>query len=52
MEYREITMNNTLDPALQALDNARQAVGKSDRAEARFWAEKAANLAPNQEEPW
>ncbi len=40
------------DQALQALENARQAIKNKEPAEARLWAQKAANLAPDQEEPW
>ena len=45
-------LNNIPDSALQALENARQAYKKKELAEAHYWAERAANLAPDQEEPW
>jgi lipoprotein-anchoring transpeptidase ErfK/SrfK len=39
-------------PSIQALERAKQALRRGDRRQARHWAEVAANLAPNQEEPW
>ncbi len=45
-------MNQTSDPLLQALAGARQALQRGDRREARRWAEHAAALAPENEEPW
>lgn len=47
----------TTDPAqrpsyTRAIQHARQALKKGDRRVARRWAERAASLAPSQEEPW
>jgi lipoprotein-anchoring transpeptidase ErfK/SrfK len=36
----------------QAIQNAREALRRADQAEARRWAEQAARLAPQTEEPW
>jgi len=36
----------------QAIENARQAMQRGNRKDARRWAEKAAALAPDLEEPW
>lgn len=46
-----------IDPAerpsyIRAIQNARLALKKGNRRVARRWAERAASLAPNQEEPW
>ncbi len=38
--------------ARQAIENARQALRRGDREAARQWAEEAARLAPDREEPW
>jgi len=38
--------------ALQAIQNARQALRRGDHGTARRWAEHAAALAPQMEEPW
>ncbi|MBN1305775.1 MAG: L,D-transpeptidase family protein [Anaerolineales bacterium] len=38
--------------ARQAVQNARQALKQGDRYTARRWAEQAAQLAPNLEDPW
>ena len=38
--------------ARQAIQNAREALRSGDRKTARRWAELAASLAPNTEEPW
>jgi Tfp pilus assembly protein PilF len=38
--------------ARQAIQNAREALRNGDRKTARRWAELAASLAPNTEEPW
>lgn len=38
--------------ARQAIENARQALRRGDHAAARQWAEQAARLAPEREEPW
>jgi lipoprotein-anchoring transpeptidase ErfK/SrfK len=45
-------MSPLLDTAQQALLYARQALQSGDRQAARHWAEKAAVLAPDLEEPW
>jgi lipoprotein-anchoring transpeptidase ErfK/SrfK len=45
-------MNPDPEATRQALLLARQAVQRGDRQEARRWAEKAAALAPESEEPW
>jgi uncharacterized protein involved in exopolysaccharide biosynthesis len=45
-------MNTLTDPAKQALEKAHHAVNQGEMVEARHWAEKASNLAPEQEEPW
>jgi lipoprotein-anchoring transpeptidase ErfK/SrfK len=46
------TMNADFERAQQALVHARRAVQEGDRQTARRWAEKAAGLNPNLEEPW
>jgi hypothetical protein len=40
------------DPASLALHNARRALQKGNQNEARRWAQRAAALAPQSEEPW
>lgn len=45
-------MNFTPPSAKQAIQNAYQALRKGDRQLARRWAEQAAALAPQSEEPW
>jgi lipoprotein-anchoring transpeptidase ErfK/SrfK len=41
-----------LSQARQAVQNARQALRQGDRQSARRWAEHAASLAPDLEDPW
>lgn len=36
----------------QAIENARLYFSRGDRLRARFWAQRAASLAPDREEPW
>ncbi|HVN16029.1 MAG TPA: L,D-transpeptidase family protein [Anaerolineales bacterium] len=36
----------------KAIQNAREALQRGDRSEARHWAEEAARLAPKSEDPW
>ncbi|MEW5868881.1 MAG: L,D-transpeptidase family protein [Chloroflexota bacterium] len=45
-------MSSTGNPFVQALANSRHALQRGNRLEARRWAEKAATLAPESEEPW
>ena len=45
-------MNAELLQAQQALQNAREALRSGDRNAARRWAEQAAKLAPQLEDPW
>ena len=45
-------MSQTNPQALQALQNSRHALQNNDRQSARRWAQKAAQLAPENEEPW
>jgi LysM repeat protein len=45
-------MNQTLIQAQQAVQNAREALRAGDRKTTRHWAELAASLAPDTEEPW
>jgi hypothetical protein len=45
-------MRTDPESAQQALLNARQAIQKGDRQAARRWAENAASLSPDLEEPW
>jgi len=45
-------MNAELFQAQQALQNAREALRGGDRNAARRWAEQAAKLAPQLEDPW
>ena len=39
-------------PYQEALQKARQAFRQGDHLSARYWAQQAAHLAPDQEEPW
>ncbi len=45
-------MNSPLDEAHAAIQRARQALRDRQRGEARRWAERAAALAPQLEDPW
>jgi lipoprotein-anchoring transpeptidase ErfK/SrfK len=45
-------MNPTLLQAQEAIRNAREALRSGDRSAARRWAEQAAELAPQLEDPW
>jgi lipoprotein-anchoring transpeptidase ErfK/SrfK len=45
-------MNRDLEGGLEALKNAEQAFRQGNRREARRWAEQAAVLAAEREEPW
>lgn len=45
-------MNTELLQAQKALQNAREALRDGDRSMARRWAEQAAKLAPQLEDPW
>ena len=45
-------MNTARSPYQQALQNARQAYRQGDQRTVRYWAQQAAHLDPNQEEPW
>jgi lipoprotein-anchoring transpeptidase ErfK/SrfK len=45
-------MNPTLLQAQEAIRNAREALRSGDRSAARRWAEQAAKLAPQLEDPW
>jgi len=45
-------MNTELLQAQKALQNARDALRSGDRSTARRWAEQAAKLAPQLEDPW
>jgi len=45
-------MNAELLQAQKALQNAREALRSGDRSAARRWAEQAAKLAPQLEDPW
>ena len=45
-------MNAELLQAQRALQNAREALRDGDRNSARRWAEQAAKLAPQLEDPW
>jgi lipoprotein-anchoring transpeptidase ErfK/SrfK len=45
-------MNDDLMKSRQAVDQARIALRDGDRTAARQWAEKAAQLAPQSEDPW
>ncbi|MBN1451622.1 MAG: hypothetical protein JW963_11455, partial [Anaerolineales bacterium] len=45
-------MNPTLPQAQEAIRNAREALRSGDHSAARRWAEQAAQLAPQLEDPW
>ncbi len=45
-------MNNQLEEARLAVQKAREALRNNNRSEARKWAEHAASLAPQMEDPW
>ncbi len=45
-------MNRSHDEAHLAVENARQALRENRRSDARQWAERAASLAPQMEDPW
>ena len=45
-------MNTELLQAQKAIQNAREALRDGDRSAARRWAEQAAKLAPQLEDPW
>jgi lipoprotein-anchoring transpeptidase ErfK/SrfK len=45
-------MSTQLDEARLAVQKARQALRDGDRSQARRWAERAAELAPQMEDPW
>ncbi|MBI3739217.1 MAG: L,D-transpeptidase family protein [Chloroflexi bacterium] len=45
-------MNNRFDEAKLAVQKAREAMRANNRTEARQWAEHAAMLAPQMEDPW
>ena len=45
-------MNPKLPQAQEAIQNAREALRGGDRSAARRWAEQAAQLAPQLEDPW
>jgi len=45
-------MTAPLAPYQQALQKARQAFRQGNHVSTRYWAQKAAKLAPEQEEPW
>ena len=45
-------MTQSLDEARLAVQKAREALRDNNRTEARYWAEKAAALAPQMEDPW
>ena len=45
-------MNAELQQAFKAIRNARDALRSGDRTSARKWAEQAARLAPQLEDPW
>lgn len=45
-------MTDLSERYLLAIQNARLAYKQSDRKKTRFWAQQAAALAPDQEEPW
>ncbi len=45
-------MNSSFLESRQALQQARDALRNGDRSEARRWAEKASQLAPDSEDPW
>jgi len=45
-------MNDSLEQAQTALQEAQKALQRKDRLSARRWAEQAASLAPDDENPW
>ena len=45
-------MNTQFDQARLAVQKAREALRNNNRSEARKWAEQAASLAPQMEDPW
>ena len=45
-------MSHELDEAHLAVEHARDALRENRRSDARQWAEQAARLAPNTEDPW
>jgi hypothetical protein len=45
-------VNNSFDEARSAVEKARAALREGKRGEARQWAERAAALAPQMEDPW
>jgi len=45
-------MNRKLAPVSQALKQAKEALQRGEKHEARYWAQIAASIAPNMEEPW
>ena len=45
-------MNNQMNEARLAVQKAREALRNNNRTEARKWAEQAASLAPQSEDPW
>ena len=45
-------MINPSDPVKTSIDHAIKALKRGERLEARQWAERAASLAPEREEPW
>ncbi len=45
-------MNSSFNEARLAVDKAREALRNNDRSQARQWAERAAALAPQMEDPW
>ncbi len=45
-------MNTNFDNANLAVQKAREALRNNNRTEARQWAERAASLAPQMEDPW
>lgn len=45
-------MDDAIQNSRQAIEQARLALRNGDRTSARIWAEKAAQLAPQSEDPW
>src|ERR1700690_1615043 len=45
-------MNTQFNDARLSVEKAREALGNGNRTEAREWAEHAASLAPQMEDPW
>jgi lipoprotein-anchoring transpeptidase ErfK/SrfK len=45
-------MNTSFNEARLAVQKARESLRNNDRSEARRWAEQAASLAPQMEDPW